>query len=134
MVCLPLPSILKNMPLPAVSSPFSYSCNPTPRDIEDQTEAALGSSQALSSAHGTHYKVGKLCESLYPAPGNVLDWMYVRESVKYAYVVHLRDTGTVRDGLYYYENRKADISLLNSMAFRCQRNGSGQRAKRRIGW
>jgi extracellular matrix protein 14 len=77
-----------------ISSPFSYSCNATPRDLEDQTEAALGSSQALTSAHGTPYKVGRLCETLYPAPGNVLDWMYAREAVKYGYVVHLRDTGT----------------------------------------
>jgi len=32
---------------------------------------------------------------LYPGPGNVLDWMYVREGIKHSYVAHLRDTGTV---------------------------------------
>jgi len=32
---------------------------------------------------------------LYSAPGNILDWMYSREAVKYSYVAHLRDTGTV---------------------------------------
>lgn len=92
-------SVILTHPAAVVSSPFSYSCNPTPRDIEDQTEAALGSSHALSRPYGTQYKVGRLCETLYPAPGNVLDWMYVKEAVKYAYVVHLRDTGTVSDSL-----------------------------------
>jgi len=35
---------------------------------------------------------------LYPAPGNVLDWMYEKKNIKYSYVAHLRDTGTV--GIY----------------------------------
>ena len=33
---------------------------------------------------------------LYSAPGNVIDWMYARQKIKYSYAVHLRDTGTVR--------------------------------------
>ena len=33
---------------------------------------------------------------LYPAPGNIIDWMYARQKIKYSYAVHLRDTGTVR--------------------------------------
>jgi Zinc carboxypeptidase len=32
---------------------------------------------------------------LYRAPGNIVDWMYKRAGIKYSYVVHLRDTGTV---------------------------------------
>jgi hypothetical protein len=30
------------------------------------------------------------------APGNVVDYMFARASIKYAYAAHLRDTGTVR--------------------------------------
>ena len=30
------------------------------------------------------------------APGNVVDYMYAKAGIKYAYAVHLRDTGTVR--------------------------------------
>ena len=33
-----------------VSSPFSFSCKRTPKDAEDQLEAALGASQALKAA------------------------------------------------------------------------------------
>jgi len=62
----------------------------------------MGASQALKSVHGTDFKVGNLCSTLYPGPGNVLDWMYVREGIKYSYVAHLRDTGTVHFILYLY--------------------------------
>src|SRR4051812_33752625 len=80
----------------AVSVPYSYSCKRSPKDAEDQIEAAIGASQALRHVHGTQFDVGSLCSNLYPAHGNVLDWMYAREAVKYSYVAHLRDTGTVR--------------------------------------
>ncbi|PPQ67200.1 hypothetical protein CVT24_011271 [Panaeolus cyanescens] len=77
-----------------LSSPFSYSCKKMPLDAEDQVEAALGATAALKAVHGTHFKVGSLCSMLYPAPGNVLDWMYAKKGIKYSYATHLRDTGT----------------------------------------
>ncbi|KAF9531472.1 hypothetical protein CPB83DRAFT_849072 [Crepidotus variabilis] len=77
-----------------LSSPYSYSCKRLAKDAEDQIEAAIGASQALHSVHGTEFKVGSLCSTLYPAHGNMLDWMYKREGIKYSYVAHLRDTGT----------------------------------------
>ncbi|KAF9472375.1 peptidase M14 [Pholiota conissans] len=77
-----------------LSSPYSYTCKRTPKDAEDQIEAALGACHALKSVHGTAFKVGTLCSTLYPAYGNIVDWMYAREAIKYSYVAHLRDTGT----------------------------------------
>ncbi|KIM38505.1 hypothetical protein M413DRAFT_447732 [Hebeloma cylindrosporum] len=77
-----------------LSSPYSYTCNRVPKDAEDQIEAALGASQKLKSIHGTDFQTGSLCSMLYAAPGNILDWMYSREAIKYSYVAHLRDTGT----------------------------------------
>lgn len=40
-------------------------------------------------------QAGSLCATLYPAPGNIIDWMYGVAGVKYAYALHLGDTGTV---------------------------------------
>lgn len=40
-------------------------------------------------------QTGTLCHMLYRAPGNILDWMYTRAGIKFSYVAHLRDTGTV---------------------------------------
>ena len=79
-----------------VSTPYSYTCKRFPKDIEDQTEAAYGAVQAIKSIHGAHYEAGRVCENLYEAPGNILDWMYGHMGVKFSYAIHLRDTGTVR--------------------------------------
>lgn len=104
----------------SVSLPYSYSCDTLPADAEDLLEAALGAAHTVRRKHGTVYRVGSarpslehnsilmqssfyvlkqtgsLCSTLYPAPGNILDWMYASAGVKYSYAVHLRDLGTVR--------------------------------------
>lgn len=41
-------------------------------------------------------QTGQLCTTLYRAHGNAVDYMYKKAGIKYAYAVHLRDTGTVR--------------------------------------
>jgi len=93
-----------------VSSPFSYSCKKYPKDAENLIEAATGAANALKSVYGTLFdvriiqndsfsahcfQVDRLCYLLYPAPGNILDWMYKIVGIRYSYAVHLRDTGTV---------------------------------------
>ncbi|KAJ3518509.1 hypothetical protein NM688_g9429 [Phlebia brevispora] len=77
-----------------ISTPFSYSCKKTPKDAENQVEAALGAARAIKVAHGVSYMVGTLCHQLYKAPGNVVDYMYAKAGIKFSYAVHLRDTGT----------------------------------------
>ncbi|TFK96150.1 hypothetical protein BDV98DRAFT_536976 [Pterulicium gracile] len=77
-----------------ISAPYSYTCKRIDKDAEDQLEAALGAASAIYHTHGVHFQAGRLCETLYTAPGNVLDWMYQREGIKYSFAVHLRDTGT----------------------------------------
>ncbi|KAH9950804.1 hypothetical protein B0H21DRAFT_721773 [Amylocystis lapponica] len=77
-----------------LSTPFSYSCKETPKDAEDQIEAALGATRAIKQVHGTAFTTGNLCSMLYKAPGNIVDWMYAKAGIKYSYAVHLRDTGT----------------------------------------
>ncbi|KAL0951420.1 hypothetical protein HGRIS_008112 [Hohenbuehelia grisea] len=77
-----------------LSSPYSYSCKRVPKDAEDQLEAALGGTQAIRASHGTVFKTGSLCSTLYRAPGNIVDWMYARAGIKYTYAAFLRDTGT----------------------------------------
>ncbi|TRM65939.1 hypothetical protein BD626DRAFT_486289 [Schizophyllum amplum] len=77
-----------------LSTPYSYSCQRIPRDNEDQLEAAMGATKRMRTAHGVTYKAGRLCEHLYNAYGNVMDYMYKRAGIKYSYSLHLRDTGT----------------------------------------
>ncbi|KAI0646349.1 hypothetical protein C8Q79DRAFT_962203 [Trametes meyenii] len=77
-----------------VSTPFSYSCKKTPKDAENQLEAALGAVNAIKQVHGTPFTTGSLCHQLYKASGNVVDYMYAKAGIKFSYSVHLRDTGT----------------------------------------
>ncbi|KAG2004908.1 preprocarboxypeptidase A2 [Coprinopsis cinerea AmutBmut pab1-1] len=77
-----------------ISTPYSYTCKRFPKDGEDQAEAAFGAARAMKDVHDEPFQVGRLCENLYKAPGNIIDWMYQRAYIKYSYVVHLRDTGT----------------------------------------
>ncbi|KAF8520594.1 Zn-dependent exopeptidase, partial [Hysterangium stoloniferum] len=77
-----------------ISAPYSYSCDKLPPDAEDLLEAAHGAASAVYRVHGTKMTAGILCQTLYRAPGNIVDWMYVKNDVKYSYAVHLRDTGT----------------------------------------
>ncbi|KEP50926.1 peptidase M14 carboxypeptidase family A/B-like protein [Rhizoctonia solani 123E] len=74
--------------------PYSYSCEQVAPHAEDLIEAALGATKALRETHGIPYTSGASCELLYPAPGNIIDWMYEDAKVKYSYSLMLRDTGT----------------------------------------
>ncbi|KAK7051724.1 zinc carboxypeptidase [Favolaschia claudopus] len=77
-----------------LATPYSYKCDHLPKDNEDQMEALLGAAQAARSVHGTSFTTGRLCELLYRAPGNILDYVYQTAGIKYAYAAFLRDTGT----------------------------------------
>ncbi|KAJ6481437.1 peptidase M14 [Mycena vitilis] len=77
-----------------LATPYSYKCDRMPKDAEDQMEALLGAAQAAKSVYGTPFMTGSLCELLYRAPGNILDYIYKSASIKYTYAAFLRDTGT----------------------------------------
>ncbi|KAJ7735738.1 peptidase M14 [Mycena metata] len=77
-----------------LATPYSYKCDKLPKDAEDQMEALLGAAQAGRSVYGTQFSTGTLCELLYRAPGNILDYVYKAASIKYTYAAFLRDTGT----------------------------------------
>ncbi|KAJ7100906.1 peptidase M14 [Mycena belliarum] len=77
-----------------LAAPYSYKCDKLPKDAEDQMEALHGAAQAGRAAYGTPFATGTLCNLLYRAPGNLLDYVYTTTGVKYAYSAFLRDTGT----------------------------------------
>nr|GAT47949.1 zinc carboxypeptidase [Mycena chlorophos] len=77
-----------------LAAPYSYKCDKLPKDGEDQMEALHGAAQAGRSVHGMGFTAGRLCELLYTAPGNMIDYIYNTASIKYTYAAFLRDTGT----------------------------------------
>ncbi|KAG9001963.1 putative metallocarboxypeptidase ecm14 [Tulasnella sp. JGI-2019a] len=77
-----------------IMHPFSHSCDHHAKDEENLLEAALGAAKAMSKTHGIAVRTGSLCDKLYSAPGNVVDWMYGEARITISYSVMLRDTGT----------------------------------------
>ncbi|KAJ7048836.1 hypothetical protein C8F01DRAFT_1379375 [Mycena amicta] len=59
-----------------LAAPYSYKCDKLPKDAEDQIEALHGAAQAGLAIHGKGFSAGSLCELLYTAPGNILDYVY----------------------------------------------------------
>ena len=42
------------------------------------------------SAGGRRYVVGPICDTLYAASGNAVDWAYAEASIPYAYTMEMR--------------------------------------------
>ncbi|CCM03464.1 uncharacterized protein FIBRA_05597 [Fibroporia radiculosa] len=100
-----------------LSTPWAYSCKKTTKDAEDQIEAAHGAARAIKQAHGKTFTAGTLCSMTYKAPGNVVDWMYAKAGIKFAYAVHLRDTGTYGFSLPSEWIRPVGEETVNMIAF-----------------
>ncbi|KAN0064706.1 hypothetical protein ACQY0O_002336 [Thecaphora frezii] len=93
--------------------PYSYTCSTSPGDEEDLLELSLGAVRKLRSVHSRTFTVGKTCDIVGEAAGNLLDWSYASSSsappgsneegeklprlahkVKYTFAMQLRDGGT----------------------------------------
>lgn len=74
--------------------PFSYSCDHFPPDAEDLSEALAGATKALKAQHGTEYQTGEVCELVFRAAGDSVDWAYGEEDIKWSFSMELPDTGT----------------------------------------
>jgi extracellular matrix protein 14 len=79
--------------------PYSYSCGDHPTNLEDLEEIGLGLAKSFRLTTGHHYTVSSACESaLLPSVGatggSPLYFFYHDMSIKYAYVIKLRDQGT----------------------------------------
>ncbi|XP_031418410.1 carboxypeptidase A2-like [Clupea harengus] len=71
--------------------PYGFSCKDVPHQPELDA-VARDAVKALSSLYGTRYKVGSICNIIYPASGGSIDWSY-NLGIKYSFAFELRDTG-----------------------------------------
>ncbi|XP_017285704.2 carboxypeptidase A2-like [Kryptolebias marmoratus] len=71
--------------------PYGYSCWNVPHqpELDSVGRAAV---KKLTSLYGTQYKVGSICNIIYPASGGSIDWSY-DTGIKYSFAFELRDTG-----------------------------------------
>ncbi|KAH3681073.1 hypothetical protein WICPIJ_007987 [Wickerhamomyces pijperi] len=79
--------------------PYAYSCDDSPRDIENLLELSYGLSKAVRMKKGKHYEVLPACKDrgtdVIPGlgAGSALDYMY-HIRARWAFQFKLRDTGT----------------------------------------
>lgn len=71
--------------------PYGYSGKNAP-DQPELHDVATQASRALSSWHGTVYKVGSIFHTIEQASGASVDWAYQR-GIKYSFAFELRDKG-----------------------------------------
>ncbi|GBN00906.1 Carboxypeptidase A1 [Araneus ventricosus] len=58
---------------------------------------------ALSKKYGTQYSLGSIANIIYEAAGSSVDYAYVKQDIKIAYALELRDTG--RYGFFLPQNQ-----------------------------
>ncbi|XP_029010363.1 carboxypeptidase A4 [Betta splendens] len=71
--------------------PYGYSCSHVP-DQPELDSVGRAAAQKLASLYGTSYRVGNICNIIYPASGGSIDWSY-DAGIKYSFALELRDTG-----------------------------------------
>lgn len=73
-------------------SPYGYSCKAVSPYAHELEEAGRIAADVLKQ-HGTYYRHGPICETIYQASGNSVDWAADVGKVKYAFTIELRDRG-----------------------------------------
>ncbi|XP_014463005.1 carboxypeptidase A2 [Alligator mississippiensis] len=71
--------------------PYGYKCT-EPADYRELDTVGKAAANALTSLHGTSFKVGTICSTIYQASGGSIDWSY-DFGIKYSFAFELRDTG-----------------------------------------
>ncbi|KAF6818774.1 zinc carboxypeptidase [Colletotrichum sojae] len=74
-------------------TPYGYSCSAVNAKNTELQSLARGAVAAIRAVHGTSYKYGPICTTIYKATGSSVD--YVSDVVKadYTFTQELRDTG-----------------------------------------
>ncbi|EFR00836.1 carboxypeptidase A1 [Nannizzia gypsea CBS 118893] len=74
-------------------SPYGYSCTARPPTDARHQELSKIFAQALKAVHGTPYKTGPICNTIYQVNGDSVDYALEVLKVKYSLTAELRDTG-----------------------------------------
>ncbi|RCI15910.1 hypothetical protein L249_1762 [Ophiocordyceps polyrhachis-furcata BCC 54312] len=74
-------------------TPYGWTCDATPANNDELQSLANGAAEAIRAVHGTEFRTGPICSTIYQTAGNSVD--YVADVVKsdYAFATELRDTG-----------------------------------------
>ncbi|EER28044.1 carboxypeptidase A1 precursor, putative [Coccidioides posadasii C735 delta SOWgp] len=74
-------------------TPYGYSCSETPDNHDMHISLANAFSQAVEAVHGTSFTTGPICNTIYQANGNSVDWAVDVGNIELGFAAELRDTG-----------------------------------------
>lgn len=74
-------------------SPYGYSCDVFPSTNEEHVNLMGATAEAIEAVYGTNYTYGPTCQTIYPANGGSMDYVYDISGAQWAMAVELRDTG-----------------------------------------
>jgi murein tripeptide amidase MpaA len=74
-------------------TPYGYNCSYVAEDNDEMQLVARGAAEAMTSVYGTHYTSGTICQVMYEASGNSIDFVTDIVGGDYAFGVELRDLG-----------------------------------------
>ncbi|KAK5659583.1 hypothetical protein OQA88_785 [Cercophora sp. LCS_1] len=74
-------------------TPYGYSCTATATKNTELQSLASGAAAAIRAVHGTSFKTGPICSTIYKATGNSVDYAQDVIGADYVFTAELRDTG-----------------------------------------
>lgn len=74
-----------------------------PPNYDTLVRVGKAGTTALAKKYGTQYSLGSIANIIYEAAGSSVDYAYVKQDVKIAYALELRDTG--RHGFFLPQNQ-----------------------------
>ncbi|EAS36042.3 secreted carboxypeptidase McpA [Coccidioides immitis RS] len=74
-------------------TPYGYHCSRLPRNHQKHISLATAFAQALRAVHGTSFRVGPTCNTIYQVNGDSVDWAVEVGGFELGFAAELRDTG-----------------------------------------
>ncbi|KAK0711883.1 hypothetical protein B0H67DRAFT_586493 [Lasiosphaeris hirsuta] len=74
-------------------TPYGYSCTAVAVKNTELQSLAKGAAAAIKAVHGTNFKTGPICSTIYKATGSSVDYVNDVVGADYVFTAELRDTG-----------------------------------------
>ncbi|AEO56600.1 carboxypeptidase [Thermothelomyces thermophilus ATCC 42464] len=74
-------------------TPYGYSCTAVAPNNSELQSLAQGAAAAIKAVHGTSFKTGPICSTIYKATGSSVDYANDVVGADYVFTAELRDTG-----------------------------------------
>lgn len=72
---------------------YGYSCDAVAPNNNEIQSLAKGATDALRAVHGTAFRYGPICDTIYQATGSSVDYVFDVVKADYSFTLELRDTG-----------------------------------------